>query len=191
MENLNIEEIKAQIENEIYYFEELDSTQDYSKNKKDIEDGAIVITDNQTDGKGTHGRIWNTDKNKNITMTIVLKPMCNINKLEGITIHIAELIKNAIYNLYGYELQIKEPNDLILNNRKICGILTECTSNSNIVKSVYIGIGFNVNQDIFVKEIEGIATSLKKEYGRDFNREDIIIEIIKALNEDYTAWSEE
>lgn len=190
MENLNIEEIKAQIENEIYYFEELDSTQDYSKSKKNIENGAIVITDNQTSGKGTHGRIWNTDKNKNITMTIILKPMCNINKLEGITIHIAELIKKVIYNLYGYELQIKEPNDLMLNNKKICGILTECISSSNIVKCVYIGIGFNVNQDIFVEEIECIATSLKKEFGKDFNREEIIIEIIKALNEDYTAWSE-
>lgn len=168
---------------DIIYFEELDSTQSYAKQhiNKIERTGTIVITDLQTQGKGTKQRDWYSSKDKNITMTIVLKPNCESYKLEGLTIKIAEAIKNAIKELYDYNLEIKKPNDLILNNKKICGILTESSTISDKVNYILIGIGFNVNEDIFNEEIQDIATSLKMEYGKEYNKEEIIVKIIENI----------
>ena len=106
---------------DIIYFEEIDSTQDYAKEiaKKDCVDGTIVITDMQTKGKGTKGRSWYTTKESNIIMSIILNKDLQISILEGITVKIAECMKNTIKDLYDIELMIKEPNDLMLNNKKL------------------------------------------------------------------------
>lgn len=166
---MNIEKIKnaktKYIGKEIIYKEELESTQDLAKEiaKKDnTKSGTIVITDNQTKGKGTKGRVWYVSKDKNITMTILLKPHCNIEVLEGLTTKIAKTIKASIQELYGYMLTIKEPNDLLLNNKKICGILTESSTMDNKVNYLLIGIGFNVNEENFNDEIRPYSNIFKK-----------------------------
>ena len=168
---------------DIIYFEEIESTQDYAKEvaKKDCIDGTIVITDMQTKGKGTKGRSWYTTKGSNIIMSIILEDNLNISNLQGITIKIAECMKNAIKNLYNIELIIKEPNDLILNNKKISGILTQSSIIGDKVEYLVIGIGFNVNEENFNEEISNIATSLKKEFNKQFSREKIIVKFIEEL----------
>ena len=169
---------------EIVYYDVLDSPQKEAKRKirtNDITNGTIIITNYQTEGKGTKGRSWYTNSNDNITLTIVLYPNCNISKLDGLTIKIAQAIKNAIKKLYGILLEIKAPNDLLLNGKKISGILTQSSTYKGNVKYLLIGIGFNVNQTKFEKEIKSLATSLKKEYGKEYNKEDIIIESIQEL----------
>lgn len=185
---MNINKIKMSktdyIGRQIIYKNEVESTQSLAKDlvKNDyIYNGTVIITDNQTKGKGTHGRVWNTSKGKNITMTIILKPNCDINLLDKLTIQIAEAIKIAIKELYGYDLIIKYPNDLLLNGKKICGILTQSSTTKNIVNYILIGIGFNVNEERFPENLKEIATSLKKEYLNEFNREDIIIKILKEI----------
>lgn len=182
---MNLEKIKnantKYIGKKIIYKEEIESTQELAKKLIDDINGTIILADEQTNGKGTKGRNWFSSKEKNITMTIILKPDCNVEDLSGLTLKIAEGIKNAIKELYGYELKIKEPNDLILNGKKICGILTECSSMNNKVNYVLIGIGFNVNQDDFNKELQNIATSLKIEYNKEFEREDIIAKILEKI----------
>ena len=110
----------------IEYYEEIGSTHTYAKeiaiDKQN--DGKLILAEIQTLGIGTKGRSWYTGRGKNLAVTIILHPKCKINQLEGLTIEIANKIKESIENLYGYELNIKEPNDLMLNNKKICGILT-------------------------------------------------------------------
>ena len=184
---MNIEKIKKAntkvLGKEIVYYDVLDSTQKEAKRKirtNDITNGTI-ITNYQTEGIGTKGRSWYTNSNDNITLTIVLYPNCNISKLDGLTIKIAQAIKNAIKKLYGILLEIKVPNDLLLNGKKISGILTQSSTYKGNVKYLLIGIGFNVNQTKFEKEIKSLATSLKKEYGKEYNKEDIIIESIQEL----------
>ncbi len=185
---MNIEKIKKAntkvLGKEIVYYDVLDSTQKEAKRKirtNDITNGTIIITNYQTEGIGTKGRSWYTNSNDNITLTIVLYPNCNISKLDGLTIKIAQAIKNAIKKLYGILLEIKVPNDLLLNGKKISGILTQSSTYKGNVKYLLIGIGFNVNQTKFEKEIKSLATSLKKEYGKEYNKEDIIIELIQEL----------
>lgn len=156
---MNIEKIKKAntkyLGKEIIYQEEMESTQDVAKElaTQNGKNGSIVITENQTKGKGTKGRNWIVSKGKNITFTILLKNNLQIEKLEGFTIKIAEVIKDSIKELYGYSLQIKKPNDLLLNNKKICGILTQTSIINKTVNYIIIGIGFNVNEENFNKEL--------------------------------------
>lgn len=184
---MNLEKIKVAktmyLGKEIVYKEQLESTQELAKElaKNDIKSGTLVITDNQTKGKGTKGRTWQASKGKNITMTIILKPNLKIQKLEGLTLKIAEAIKEGIKELYKYTLTIKKPNDLLLNGKKICGILTQTATIGNQINYILIGIGFDVNEENFSTELQNIATSLKREYKKEFEKEDIIVKIIEKI----------
>lgn len=163
---MNLEKIKSAntkyIGKNIIYKEKMESTQELAKKLINGVNGTIVITDEQTKGKGTKGRKWFTTKEKNITMTIILKDDWKVEDLDGLTLKIAEAIKEAIKELYGYELKIKEPNDLLLNGKKICGILTECSSMNNKVNYILIGIGFDVNEEIFNEELRKYSNFSKK-----------------------------
>lgn len=165
---MNLEKIKSAntkyLGKEIIYQEEMESTQDFAKKlaKENGKNGTIVITDNQTKGRGTKGRSWIVSKGKNITMTILLKPDLKVPKLEGLTLKIAEAIKDSIKELYDYTLTIKEPNDLLLNGKKICGILTESSSYNDKVNYILIGIGFDVNEENFNKELRKYCNFIKK-----------------------------
>ena len=184
---MDIEKIKKAntkyLGKQIQYYKELGSTQDKAKELVNLkaENGTIVITENQIIGKGTKGRTWYSSMGKNITMTIIRYPNCTIDKLDGITLKIAEIMQNVILKLYNIKLEIKLPNDLMLNNKKIAGILTETKILKNEVQQLLIGIGFNVNETEFSKETINIATSLKKEYNKEFSIEDIIISFIEEL----------
>lgn len=187
---MDIEKIKNSknkvIGKKIEYYKEINSTHKYAKKIaiKNENNGKIIIAEKQTDGIGTKGRVWYTGEEKNIAITIILNPKCGIDKLDGLTIKIAQIMKKTINDLYGYELKIKEPNDLMLNNKKICGILTEINTMAGKIKYLLISLGFNVNEDIFSEETKNIATSLKREYKKDFSREDIIINFIEKLEKE-------
>lgn len=172
----------------IIYYEEIDSTQDEAKRlvkSQNVINGTYIVTDKQTKGKGTKDRKWYDKGYENICGTFVLTPNCHISKLETLTIKIAECLIKAIKNLYDIQLQIKHPNDIMCNSKKMAGILTESITNKELVKYVFVGIGINVNQTIFQSEIENIATSLKKEYNKDFDREKIISEFFNIFEKVY------
>lgn len=177
---LNIEKLKENLKTEelaqnIIYFERVNSTQDEAKKLFDICcNGTFITTDIQTNGKGTHGRVWYGSKYENICGTFVLKPNCHISKISNLTILVAECILSTIKKLYNINLDIKYPNDIICNGKKIAGILTESSTHEEIVQVIYVGIGMNVNQVNFNNELKNIATSLKKEYNLNFQREKII-----------------
>lgn len=179
---MEIIKIEKEIKQKIEYYKQIKSTHLYAK-EIEKQGNCIIIAEKQTGGIGTKGRGWHTGENNNIAMTIIKHPNCSINKLEGLTTQIAETIQKVIKELYGYELQIKIPNDLLLNKKKICGILTEVHTRGEKIEYLLISIGFNVNEEKFEDEIKEIATSLKKEYHKEFNREEIIINIIKQIEE--------
>ncbi len=167
----------------IEYYEEINSTHIKAKeiaNEKN-QNGKIIIADMQTNGIGTKGRNWYTGKGNNIAMSMILHINCKLNKLEGLTVEIAKTMQTVIKKLYNINLEIKEPNDLILNNKKISGILTEINCIGEKINYLIISIGFNVNECNFSEETINIATSLKKEYNKNFIREEIIINFIEEL----------
>lgn len=127
----------------VIYEEEIDSTQLEiwrRVEKNDILNGTIILADRQTKGKGTHGRKWYTEEKNNIAFSFLLELNCEVEKLEGITLEIAQTIQEVIWNLYHLSLSIKFPNDLVYQEKKIGGILTETKLNGKIVKYMVVGI---------------------------------------------------
>lgn len=166
--------------------EEVDSTQKYIKEiAKDAPNGLVVVTKNQIAGIGTKGRTWYTAKNKNLTFSFLLKPKCDVKNIENFTIKLAEVIVEVIKKKYGYDLGIKHPNDIILNSKKMGGILTEASILKNKVEQIVVGIGLNINQEEFEGEIKDIATSLKKEFGKNFDIFDLLGELLNEFEKIY------
>ena len=167
----------------IEYYREIESTHLYAKTIAEDEEnnGKVLLAEVQTGGIGTKERSWYTGEGKNLAVTIILHPKVKVDKLDNLTVEIAKEIREAIYELYGYELKIKRPNDLMFNNKKICGILTEIHTQGEKIKYLLISFGFNVNEDEFSEETKDIATSLKKETGKEFSREEILCRIIEKL----------
>ena len=162
-----------------YYYETIDSTQDEIWKlieNKSIKNGTLIIADVQTKGRGTHGRKWYTDEKNNIAFSFFIEMNCNVNQLNGLTKKIAEIIINVFENKYGVRLEIKEPNDIYFNGKKIGGILTETKILSEKVKYLVIGIGINTNKENFPDDIKNVATSIKKEFGIIVDTEEFITE---------------
>lgn len=169
------------------YYKEIDSTQ--TRIWKMIEEGKIkngtlIFADVQTSGRGTHGRVWHTDEKNNIAFSFFIKMNCDIEKLDGLTKRIAEIILKILKTDYGINLSIKEPNDIMYKGKKIGGILTETKVISNKVKYLVVGIGINTSKQEFTDDIKEIATSIKKEFNVNVNVKDFIAEFCNAFEKE-------
>lgn len=170
----------------IVLYDIIDSTQDEIKRQENLKEGTVIISEIQTKGKGTHGRTWYTDSaKKNIAFTFVLYPFVDVSILGGITVVIAKCIIKTFKLLYNIDLQIKYPNDIVCNSKKIGGILTESKVLKSTVEKLYIGIGLNILQDKFNNNIEDIASSIKNEFNIDCKRENIISTFFNLFEDEY------
>ncbi len=169
------------------YYKQIDSTQNriwkLLKNEN-TPNGTLVIADIQTKGIGTHDRIWYTDEENNIAFSFLIKMDCNIKKIEGITIKIAQIILEIFRNLYHIELQIKAPNDIVYNGKKLGGILTQTKVIGENVKYLVVGIGINTQKENFNMEIQDIATSIKKEFGIYIDTKEFITEFCNRFEKE-------
>lgn len=156
------------------HYEKIDSTQ--KEVWRNLENGIIVSADIQTDGIGTHGRTWYTTQKGNVAFSIGLEPNVPVQQFQNITIQIAEIILEVFEDLYQIKLQIKNPNDIMINNQKVGGILTETKLQGEIVKKLVIGIGINTNN-------EEITTSIKKEFGIEIDNKKVIEELCQRIGE--------
>ena len=184
---MQLENLKTKFlgRNSIFY-SKIDSTQNEIWRlieNKEAKNGTLVMADIQTNGKGTHGRIWHTDETNNIAFSFVIKPDCNIKKLEGITIEIAEIIIEILKEKYSIKLEIKEPNDIVFRGKKIGGILTQTMMISEKVIYLIVGIGINTNKEKFTEDIKDIATSIKKEFSIEVDREEFITEFCNRFED--------
>ncbi len=154
------------------HYEKIDSTQ--KEVWRRLEDGIIISADIQTDGIGTHGRKWYTSQKGNIAFSLGLMPNVPVNKLDNLTLEIAKIILEVFYNLYQIKLDIKLPNDIMINNKKVGGILTETKLKGEIVKYLNIGIGINTNN-------EEISTSIRKEFNIEIDNSKVIEAICEKI----------
>lgn len=164
----------------VFHYKEIDSTQkEIWRRVKNgsIVDRTMIIADIQTSGIGTHGRVWHTDEKNNIAFSVYFdlsKSDCKVNMLDDLTIKIAENIVEIFYELYDIKLDIKFPNDIYCNGKKLGGILTETRVQNGLINCVVIGIGINTNQLVFANEIKEVATSIKREFGIDVDNKKVI-----------------
>lgn len=163
--------------NNFIFYKKIDSTQNEIWRlieSKTIKNKTLIMADIQTNGKGTHGRIWHTDEEKNIAFSYYIETNCKSENLEGITIEIAQILVKIFKEFYDIKLDIKKPNDIMIKDKKVGGILTESKVSSEIVKFLVIGIGINTEKMNFTDDIKNIATSIKKEFGIEVDRKRII-----------------
>lgn len=170
---MQLENLKTKFlgKNTIYY-NEIDSTQTEILRLIElgnIQNGTLVFADLQSNGLGTHGRTWYTDETNNIAFSFFIRTNCNIKKLNGITLEIANIVVDIFKKQYDINLNIKAPNDIVYNNKKIGGILTQSKIVSEEVKYLVIGIGINTSKEKFTDDIKENATSIKKEFNVDVN----------------------
>lgn len=168
----------------IIHFDTIDSTNTYAKSiGYDSCDGTVVISEEQTSGRGRIGRLWHSKKHEGIWMSIILKPDITPMEAPFITLIAGASVVKALSNL-GIESYIKWPNDLIINGKKVCGILTELSAEIERVNYIVVGIGINVKSIEFDNEISKVATSIFKE-GYEVTRVDIVKNILEEFEHLY------
>lgn len=172
----------------IYYFAATDSTNTQAKNCKEALHGSLFVADRQTAGRGRFGRTWESSSDENIYMTLRLKPDISADKAPMLTLVMALSVVQAVEDVTGMQGHIKWPNDIVVNKKKICGILTEMSVGMTGIEYVVIGVGVNVNTKHFPDAIKNTATSLSTEGGQKFEREDIIAKILERFEEYYDVF---
>ena len=170
---------------EVVFLEETGSTNVEARilAEKNFPHGTLVVAESQTGGKGRRGRNWHTPKGTSIAMSLILKPKLEAEYASMLTLVQAMAVTKAIEEVCGLEAQIKWPNDILVNEKKVCGILTEMNLEMTQISSIIIGTGINVNQESFPEEISDIATSLKIEKKSTQSRADLIERICQLFEE--------
>ena len=173
----------------VLHFETIDSTNDYAKKiGNELRDGSVIISEEQTKGKGRLGRVWESKAGEGIWMSIILKPNIIPNKAPFITLIAGASIVKAL-NILGVDAKIKWPNDITINNKKLSGILTELSAEIERVNYIVVGIGMNVKDTDFEEELKDKATSLYKE-NYNVSRIDIVKEILCQFEKLYLDYIE-
>ncbi|MGO1372224.1 MAG: biotin--[acetyl-CoA-carboxylase] ligase [Senegalia sp. (in: firmicutes)] len=185
---LDIDKIKKSlttkyIGRDIYYYNSIDSTNKKAKNLAMNENKeAVIISEEQTMGKGRLGRNWISPKYKGIWMSIILKPEIAPEEAPKIT-QIAAAAVSKVLDDINIENKIKWPNDIVINKKKVCGILTEMNGEIDKINFIVIGIGINVNleEKDLSPDIKDIATSLKIESKIFIDRANLVKNILNEF----------
>ncbi len=147
--------------------------------------GTVVVTETQTKGRGRLGRSWSSPKGKGLYFSILLRPPCLPSDAARLTLLAAVSISEAIEKQAGVRAMIKWPNDLLVKEKKLCGILTEMSAEVDRVRFVVVGIGINVNTA--PSQLPAEATSLKVLQGQSFSRVRLLQEILRIFEARYQA----
>lgn len=186
---LRVEHIAAKLE----CFESIDSTNNYLKrNAMQTPSGTAVIANEQTGGRGRLGRSFQSPPDSGIYMSVLVRPNLPPVQALNLTAFVAVAVCEGIEAATGLRPEIKWTNDIVLNRRKICGILTEMSieGESGALQHIITGIGVNVNQreTDFPEDIREIAGSIAMAAGKPISRGRLAAEILNALDRMYTAW---
>ena len=184
----------------IHYFKETESTNTLARDMAgSVDEGTVVIAESQTGGRGRMGRKWISPEG-GIWLSVILKPKMQPLHAPRITLLAGVAVAKTIRE-FGLQAKIKWPNDVLINGKKVCGILTEIGAEMDSIQYVVVGVGIdaNVDTETFPEEFRDSSTSLKNELGHDINRvefvQELLIELealyLKFQNEGFTSIIEE
>lgn len=176
---------------EVLYFDTIDSTNTKAQElaEKGYPSGTLVVADKQESGKGRRGRSWVSPSGTGIFMTLMIKPDINPNNASMLTLVAALAVAKAITSVTGEKALIKWPNDIVINGKKVCGILTEMNAQFDYINHIVVGIGINVHNESFPEEISQMASSLMIEAGgKRFHRAQIIAETMSYFEQYYDTF---
>ena len=149
-------------------------------------EGTVVSAEFQTQGRGRQGRSWTTSEGKALAFSLLLRPNLRTDEFPEITLAAAVAVAKTLEDFHFWP-KIKWPNDLLLDGKKVCGILTEMVPKKDKMAGVVLGIGVNLNQSPtdFPKEIRAVATSLFRQSGRKIHRGRFFQKLLFRLEETY------
>lgn len=175
---------------EIFYYDVIDSTNVKAKQlaEEGHPAGTLVVAEKQDAGRGRRGRSWEAPAGSGIYMTLVLKPEISPNNASMLTLVAALAVAGSITKCTGKQAGIKWPNDIVMEGKKVCGILTEMSAQFDYVNHIVVGIGINVHNENFPKEIEEMATSIYLQTGEHINRAALIEEILEQFEHYYAIY---
>ena len=175
----------------LYYYPEIGSTNDeaFRLGIAGAPEGTAVIADSQTKGKGRLQRVWHSPPGSNIYTSILLRPNYSPDQAPQISIAAGVAVAEIINEYCPGQVQLKWPNDVLLNKKKVCGILAQMKTSADVIDFVVVGMGINVNigYNQLPQDIRTIATSLAIETGREIAR----LELIISLYENLAKWYKE
>ncbi len=178
---------------EIFYSSRIDSTN--TKAKKIAEEGAgegtLVVSESQTSGRGRRGRTWFSPPGQGIYSSLILRPEITPSQAPKITLLTAVVMAETLLSLTGLKINIKWPNDILVNRGKLAGILTEISADMHAIDYVVVGMGLNVNTMSFPEGLANIATSILIETGRPYIRVPIIREYLKRFESYYDIFKKD
>lgn len=177
---------------EICCFSVVDSTNTKAKQlaEEGYPSGTLVIAERQDGGRGRRGKEWDSACGQGIFMTLLLKPDIKPNNASMITLVAALAVSKALMKCTKRPAVIKWPNDIVMNGKKVCGILTEMSAQFDYVNHIVIGIGINVHNKSFPEDLSQVATSLYLETKEHYNRASLIEETLEQFERYYAIYLE-
>lgn len=156
----------------LYIYKEVSSTNTVAKflSMHNVENGAVIISEKQTNAKGRSGKAWESPLG-GVWLSIILNPQVDHSKLPLITLSTGVAVAKTLEKIGVENPEIKWPNDIMINGKKVCGILTEAVAKFNTIENVIVGVGIdaNLNVEDFPEELQEGTTTLKEELGRKGN----------------------
>lgn len=176
----------------LYYYEDTDSTNADAMRlgEEGAEHGTLVVANHQNKGRGRRGRVWQSPVGTTISMSFLVKPEIAPGKASMLTLVMALAVAKGIEEACDLSTAIKWPNDILVNGKKVCGILTEMKAEMDYIHGVIIGVGINVNVESFPEDLQSMATSLILEKGRKVSRAEVIERVAENFEEYYEKFME-
>ena len=148
-------------------------------------EGAVFVGEQQTAGRGRGGHSWESAQSVGIYCSVVLRPVLPPADALLLSLIAGIAVAEAVEQTTGLHPDLRWPNDVLLDGRKFCGVLTEMNAEPTRVRYVVVGVGINVNQGSFTGELEAIATSLRIQTGREWSRVELAAALLKSLDGEY------
>ncbi len=169
----------------IYSYDWVTSTNDIAHffARKNEGEGTCFFARGQTEGRGRHGNVWMSPYGDGLYFSFILRPFLKSNDASRVTLTVALSVIKALEELHVDNLSLKWPNDVLIKEKKVCGILTEMSLEGECAKYIVVGVGLNVNTSL--GELPETATSLKLATGRTFDIADLSHIIIKHIDREY------
>ena len=170
----------------IHYFR-IDSTNDAALTlaAEGAPHGTVVVAEEQSAGRGRFGREWYSEKSNGNYASVILRPMLSPADAATLTLRAGLAAHRAVSAATGLAVDIRWPNDLLVNGKKVCGILTEMSAELDRLHYVVLGVGINVNHSAMPAELKAFATSLSMEGGRHYSRAQILVNLLRELEKHY------
>lgn len=150
-------------------------------------EGSLFLAEEQTSGRGRAGHGWHSARSVGIYGSVLLRPPLPPADVLWLSLLAGLVARDAVQQVCGVTADLRWPNDLLLEEKKFCGILTELTAEATGVRYLVIGFGINVNQDRFPADLQDSATSLRQATGRSWSRVDLAVALLKSLHREYRA----